>query len=256
MSTNIVTHPKIRKISKKLRCSKLEAIGMVVALWAWGIDNATEKGDLIAADVPDLEEIYTGLSKLSEEQIVETLFDAGWLDREEGEISIHDWNNYQKPWYRFKHKREREREAYYENKWKKVEEGQLSLDDEEFPDEEPPPEPPPPPVPPKPKTPKEVTYTKEFEELWNEYPYKRGNKEKAFRSYKAKINEGYTHEELLAAVINYASVCQKRGTSEGYIMHGSTFLGEDHRFKDYLPKEEYRKPVVENKNPFAEYLED
>ena len=233
---------------KKLRCSKLEAIGMVVVLWAWGMqDNADERGKLVEAEEFDIEEVFNGLSKMSEEQIVQALIEAEWLDMEDGHIFIHDWAEYQKPWYKLQKKKSKDLERYYSNK-------DDPSDDE--PDEGDPPKPPDEGG--KKKTPKEVQYTKKFNLLWDQYPYKRGSKEAAFRQYVARYREGYTYEQLYAATVNYSNDVQRKGTKQSYVLHGSTFFGRDHHFKEYLPKEMLgiKEPVEENRNPFADDMED
>lgn len=94
-------------------------------------------------------------------------------------------------------------------------------------------------------------YTIEFEELWKEYPRK-VDKAQAYKKYKARLEDGYLHEQLIAAVRNYAAQCRRDRTEEKYIKHGKTFLGESTPFLDYLPKDEPRAEVepADDSNPF------
>lgn len=91
------------------------------------------------------------------------------------------------------------------------------------------------------------------EELWEAYPRK-VDKGQAYKKYKARLEDGFSHEQLYEAVKNYAAQCKKQRTETMYIKHGKTFLGESTPFLDYLPKD---KPVQseaeydDNENPFG-----
>lgn len=80
-------------------------------------------------------------------------------------------------------------------------------------------------------------YTPEFEALWKEYPRK-VDKGAAYKSYQARLKEGYTADELLKATKAFADYCRKEKTEEKFIKHGSTFFGPTRPFEDYLNKEE------------------
>lgn len=94
-------------------------------------------------------------------------------------------------------------------------------------------------------------YTPDFEELWQEYPRK-VDKAQAYKKYKARLEDGYSHEQLLAAVRNYAAQCRRDRTEDKYIKHGKTFLGESTPFLDYLPKEQPQETpeLADDSNPF------
>ncbi len=78
-------------------------------------------------------------------------------------------------------------------------------------------------------------YNVQFDGIWNEYKRKDG-KQKAFRMYQARLNEGYSEEELLQAVRAYMDECDKNNTEKRYIKLLSTFFGIDKPFVDYLSK--------------------
>ena len=106
-----------------------------------------------------------------------------------------------------------------------------------------------------PKTNKAIdNYTTDFEKLWEIYPRK-VDKAQAYKKYKARLEDGFSHEQLYEAVKNYSAQCKKDRTEDKYIKHGKTFLGESTPFLDYLPKD---KPLQqeadydENANPFGE----
>ena len=96
-------------------------------------------------------------------------------------------------------------------------------------------------------------YTTDFEELWEAYPRK-VDKGQAYKKYKARLEDGFSHEQLYEAVKNYAAQCKKQRTETMYIKHGKTFLGESTPFLDYLPKDKPAQSEAEyddNENPFG-----
>lgn len=76
-------------------------------------------------------------------------------------------------------------------------------------------------------------YNVHFEEVWKIYSRKDG-KQKAYRMYQSRLNEGYSEAELLTATKNYMDYCQKNETEKKYIKMCSTFFGIDKPFVDYL----------------------
>lgn len=75
----------------------------------------------------------------------------------------------------------------------------------------------------------------EFEEWWLAYPRKVAKK-RALKCWVARRKEGVGLEQLVRAGTNYATACAPRiakGEVE-FVMHGSTFLGPDERWRDYL----------------------
>lgn len=94
-------------------------------------------------------------------------------------------------------------------------------------------------------------YTPDFEEFWSIYPRK-ADKAQAYKKYKARIKDGFSHEQLLQAAKNYVDQCKKDRTEEKYIKHGKTFLGESTPFLDYLPKNDSQADMeaADNENPF------
>lgn len=78
-------------------------------------------------------------------------------------------------------------------------------------------------------------YTAEFERAWNAYPRKE-DKARSYECYKARLNEGYTEEELIRATEKYADACKSRKTELRYIKKAYTFWGVNTPFLDYMPK--------------------
>lgn len=79
-------------------------------------------------------------------------------------------------------------------------------------------------------------YTCAFNEFWKNYPRKK-DKARAYKCYCARLNDGYTEDQLLVACINYAAECEHNKTEERYIKHGATFLSVNEPFLDYLKGE-------------------
>ena len=78
-------------------------------------------------------------------------------------------------------------------------------------------------------------YSKEFERFWSIYPKKDG-KGMAYTKYKDRIRDGYTHEDLASAAMNYRKECVKSQKEKKYIKLAKTFLGDSTPFLEYLPK--------------------
>ena len=96
-------------------------------------------------------------------------------------------------------------------------------------------------------------YSTDFEEFWSVYPRK-VDKAQAYKKYKARLEDGFSHEQLLQAAKNYTAQCRRDRTEEKYIKHGKTFLGEATPFLDYLPKNvpQASMEVGDEENPFRE----
>lgn len=92
-------------------------------------------------------------------------------------------------------------------------------------------------------------YTTEFEEVWQEYP-RHKEKSMAYKSYHARLTDGYSHEELLSATKAYAAECRKNRTDEKYIKQGKTFFGPNTPFLDYLKKNQPVEEPMNGSNPF------
>ena len=77
------------------------------------------------------------------------------------------------------------------------------------------------------------TYTCAFEALWDAYPRKK-EKAMAYKQYLARLNNGFSEDELMTAVKRYAEECRKNKAEQRYIKQGATFLGPNTPFEDYL----------------------
>lgn len=100
---------------------------------------------------------------------------------------------------------------------------------------------------------KDKTYMCAFEALWAVYPRKQ-EKAKAYGCYKARLADGFSEDELLLAVKRYAEECKVHDTEKRYIKLGSTFLGSNTPFVDYLGDYKPEKPK-EKKTGFSNFQE-
>ena len=108
---------KLRELSKEICCSQKEALGILISLWLWGINNADKSGELKSAEKEDVADaLSTGLSDgLRPIKIVDSLIKTNWIDEVEGSLFLHDWDQWQEQWYKFLSQKEydakRKREA-------------------------------------------------------------------------------------------------------------------------------------------------
>lgn len=78
-------------------------------------------------------------------------------------------------------------------------------------------------------------YPSSFNEFWDNYPRKQ-DKGHAYKCYQARLNDGYTEDQLLTACINYAAECDHDKREKKYIKVASTFLSVNEPFVEYLDK--------------------
>lgn len=80
---------KLRSLYKSIGCSQNEAMGILVFLWLWGIDNAGMDGLIVSADRSDIADVLKpGLAPgLDAETVVETLIQNHWIDEVDGEYN-------------------------------------------------------------------------------------------------------------------------------------------------------------------------
>ena len=238
---------KLRVLAKDVGCSQNESIGILITLWLWGMDNASMDGLMDGADISDIAlAIKPCLSDaLDPEEVVRKLIDNGWIDCNEEELFIHDWEEYRYYYNKYvsEKKRHSKRQREYVARKRAAEKAESApkeqkeqKQDKRAPEEKPV---------------KKSPYSLSFEELWSIYPRKK-DKGNAYKKYKARLNDGWSENELLAAVTGYAMECKRNRTDEKYIKHASTFFSETTPFVDYLKKkEEPEKPVrTEGVNPF------
>lgn len=248
---------KLRMLAKEIGCSQNEALGLLIRLWLWGINNADKEGFIGCADKNDVAEILNvGIDdRYDSGKAVDALIATNWIDMEDG-LYIHDWAEWQEQWYKAIRVREKDAARKREERKQKrlaaeaVEEPDKSMEE----------------VLPTPKlinTPEVAEKSKKneekypergFKEFWDVYPRKVGKGE-AYSKYKSRVKSGWKPEELLNAAQNYASKVSRERTESKYIKHPSTFLSATEPFVDYLSSQkEYNIGAAnehDDENPFA-----
>lgn len=230
---------KLRVLAKSIGCSQNEAIGILINLWLWGLDNARDDGLIEGATTEDIAYAITPClaTELDADAVVRLLVQNGWIDEADGDFFIHDWEEYRFYYNRYitQKKKHSERQRDYMLRKRNAEKAAGEVE------------------PKKPETEKKKTgYSKDFEELWSIYPRKvdKGN---AYKKYCARLKDGFSEQELLTAVRNYAEECKRNRTEDKYIKHAKTFFSESTPFTDYLGKKESEpgtRKASSNENPF------
>ena len=124
---------KLRELAKEIGCSKKEALGILVSLWLWGLNNADRTGKLRSCDKNDVaEEVSKGISRgLEPHSIVDNLINQHWIDEEEdGSLYLHDWDVWQEQWYKFLSAKEYDAERKRKERARKKAEAQRSEETE------------------------------------------------------------------------------------------------------------------------------
>ena len=83
------THRKLRKLRRLLNAeSASHAVGYLVCLWLWAIDNAPD-GDLSVIEAEDVAEIsgWNGAAEVFQHALIE----SGFID---ADLHLHDWADY------------------------------------------------------------------------------------------------------------------------------------------------------------------
>ena len=88
-------------------------------------------------------------------------------------------------------------------------------------------------------------YICSFDDFWKIYPRK-NDKAKAYKCYMARLNDGYSEDQLLTACKNYAKTCEENKTEQKYIKHAATFLSVNEPFLDYLKGEDHGSGSANN----------
>lgn len=82
------THRKIKKLKRVLKIKTPQAVGHVVMLWLWSIDNAPD-GDLSKVDAEDIAEACEWPKDAGD--FVAAMQEAGFIDPD---MRLHDWSEY------------------------------------------------------------------------------------------------------------------------------------------------------------------
>lgn len=103
---------KLRGFRKKVKCSEAEALGILTYMWLWARKNTDITGLLGNTDRDDIACMLKPVlsDKLNADSVTNALVECGWLDEIDGELYIHDWEEWQSYWYTYLEKREKDKE--------------------------------------------------------------------------------------------------------------------------------------------------
>lgn len=242
---------KLRTLAKELDCSQNEALGMLINLWLWGINNADRDGRIIGATKEDVAKVLNiGIDeKIDSLMAVDSLIKTQWIDYDT-DLYLHDWEEWQEQWYKAMTAREKDKER------KRKERAEKKLESQKSPSvkkEEPVISAPQPTIPqPKEEKSKAEGYSKDFEEWWSIYPRKVG-KGDAYKKYMTRLKDGWSPAELLDAAKNYHTKVLNERTEQKYIKHPKTFLSDTTPFQDYLKDNATPVRKTNDDDPFAEW---
>ena len=228
-------HRKLRELSRILGVTRQEALGILVLIWTWAIDNCNQDGKLLSITVEDI--ALAAYWTKGESKLFKALVDTGWLDESEGEVYLHDWYDFNKPFYDFRERREKDKERKRKEKIQGSSTGNSKENPHAFR------------VSPsqspsqsliKELKDKELKYIEQFEVLWKLYPNKKGRKDAEKKAI--RLLKEISFAELQRVVIRYAD--EVKGKNAQYIKHGSTFFNSG--YADYLD-ENYTPPTKETR---------
>lgn len=87
---SLITHHKTYALADALNISTAEAVGILVGLWTWALDNVDENGTL-----PDMSNrMMQRISGSSEDGILPALIEIGFIDEYPDGHRIHDWQSF------------------------------------------------------------------------------------------------------------------------------------------------------------------
>ena len=90
--TRLKEHTKTYALMDALKIKKPMAVGLLVCLWLWAIDNA-ENGDL--TKYPDQAIARAAEWDKKPQTLIKSLIECGWIDcKEDGKKVLHDWMDY------------------------------------------------------------------------------------------------------------------------------------------------------------------
>lgn len=84
-------HPKLKRLRRRLGIPAVQAIGHLHILWWWALDFAQE-GELSGYDCADIADAADWEGDA--ERFFEALVEAGFIDRDEAGVRLHDWWDY------------------------------------------------------------------------------------------------------------------------------------------------------------------
>ena len=101
-------HRKTRELFRLMEISRAEAIGTLVLIWTWAVDNCAQDGEILSATEDDIAAAayWSGDPHV----LYKALVDTHWIDEINSKMYLHDWYDFNKPFYDNIAKREKDRQ--------------------------------------------------------------------------------------------------------------------------------------------------
>lgn len=100
-------HPKLRDLCRKLNISRQEALGLLVFIWLWGLNNTDRSGKILSATVDDIAE--AAYWRKDPKVLYAALIECRWIDEKDGAVYIHDWDEFNKPYFDYIDRKEKDK---------------------------------------------------------------------------------------------------------------------------------------------------
>jgi len=218
------THPKTRRVAKRLGVSPAAVVGHMAALWSFTAEFAPD-GDLSRFDD---EEVELGAGWDGDDgAFVDAAKVSGYLDDEDGVLSVHDWSDYggklvaMRAADRKRKAASRKSEgcpADVQRTASRARAGQREEREEREEKEE------------KEHMPADAGV---FDSFYDVYPRKIA-RQKALRAWRARLKDGHSAADMTTAARVYADHCRRNHTEPRFIQHPATFIGVDVPYVEWL----------------------
>lgn len=86
-------HPKVEALAELLGVSSNECLGILHRLW-WHVATYNQDGDVTALDEKTLYRVCRIRARNGQPSLRSALIETGWLDDEDGCLTVHDWEHY------------------------------------------------------------------------------------------------------------------------------------------------------------------
>ena len=100
-------HRKTRALFRELNISRAEAIGTLVLLWTWALDNCDKAGKLLSCTIDDI--AAASYWQGNPRDLYNALVKVRWIDDVDGDIFVHDWNDFNKPFHDYIERKAKDR---------------------------------------------------------------------------------------------------------------------------------------------------
>lgn len=103
---------KLRGLRKSIKCSDAEALGILTYMWLWARKNTDKTGLIANADREDVAKALSSAlgDHLNPENVVSELVANGWIDEIDGNLYVHDWQEWQSYWYSYVDRKNKDKE--------------------------------------------------------------------------------------------------------------------------------------------------